>query len=84
MSARRAIAAHVIKELIAARPIATQEELRALLAERGHDVTQATLSRDLAQLGAHRTAHGYELPDVAAPPALPDLCARSTTTARSS
>ena len=32
--------------------MATQEELRSLLAERGHDVTQATLSRDLAQLGA--------------------------------
>jgi transcriptional regulator of arginine metabolism len=57
--ARRA----VIRELIAARPVATQEELRALLAGRGHAVTQATLSRDLAQLGARRTHAGYELPD---------------------
>jgi len=62
-----------IRELIAARPVATQEELRALLAGRGHTVTQATLSRDLAHLGAHRTTHGYELPDAAAPPVLPDL-----------
>lgn len=62
-----------IRELIAARPVATQEELRALLAARGHAVTQATLSRDLAHLGAHRTTHGYELPDAAAPPVLPDL-----------
>ena len=62
-----------IRELIAARPVATQEELRALLAGRGHTVTQATLSRDLAHLGAHRTTHGYELPDAAAPPLLPDL-----------
>ncbi|MEO8845044.1 MAG: arginine repressor [Kofleriaceae bacterium] len=62
----------LIKGLVSSRSIATQEELRAVLAERGHDVTQATLSRDLAQLGAHRTAHGYELPD--APLALlPDL-----------
>jgi transcriptional regulator of arginine metabolism len=62
----------LIKGLVSSQPIATQEELRAVLAERGHDVTQATLSRDLAQLGAHRTAHGYELPD-ALPALLPDL-----------
>ena len=29
----------------------TQEELRELLADRGFDVTQATLSRDLRSLG---------------------------------
>lgn len=57
-----------IRQLIASRRVATQEELRALLAERGHDVTQATLSRDLAQLGARRAAQpgggtAYELPD---------------------
>jgi transcriptional regulator of arginine metabolism len=57
-----------IRALIASRPVATQEELRALLADRGHDVTQATLSRDLAQLGARRVAQPgggayYELPD---------------------
>jgi transcriptional regulator of arginine metabolism len=62
----------LIKELVNARPIATQEELRTVLAERGHEVTQATLSRDLAQLGARRAAHGYELPD-AAVPILPEL-----------
>lgn len=62
----------LIKGLVSSQPIATQEELRTVLAERGHDVTQATLSRDLAHLGAHRTAHGYELPD-APPTMLPDL-----------
>jgi transcriptional regulator of arginine metabolism len=68
-----------IRELLASRPIATQEELRELLASRGHDVTQATLSRDLAQLGARRAAHldggtSYELPDgVRAPLLLVDL-----------
>jgi transcriptional regulator of arginine metabolism len=45
-----------IRELINSRQVATQEELRELLAARGHDVTQATLSRDLAQLGARRAA----------------------------
>src|SRR5690606_31291240 len=45
-----------IRQLIASRHIATQEELRELLAERGYEVTQATLSRDLAHLGARRAA----------------------------
>jgi len=62
-----------IRELISSRPVATQEELRSLLAGRGHDVTQATLSRDLAQLGARRAAQPgggthYELPDARASP----------------
>ncbi|MFT3697567.1 MAG: hypothetical protein QM831_30770 [Kofleriaceae bacterium] len=67
--ARRA----VIRQLVGARAIATQEELRAMLAERGHDVTQATLSRDLAHLDAKRGPNGYELPDASAPTVLPDL-----------
>jgi transcriptional regulator of arginine metabolism len=69
-----------IRQLIASRAVGTQEELRALLADRGHDVTQATLSRDLAQLGARRVAQPggrthYELPDTPAPsaPQLGDL-----------
>lgn len=69
-----------IKALISTRQVATQEELRALLGERGHDVTQATLSRDLAQIGARRAAQPgggthYELPDAPrpAPPLLGDL-----------
>lgn len=57
-----------IRQLITSRAVATQEELRSFLADRGHDVTQATLSRDLAQLGARRTAQvgggtHYELPE---------------------
>lgn len=72
MSAEARTRRSLIRDLIRARPVATQEELRALLAERGHDVTQATLSRDLAHLGARRAAHGYELPDVTPLP-LPDL-----------
>jgi transcriptional regulator of arginine metabolism len=39
---------------LADRPVRSQEELARLLAERGMPVTQATLSRDLEELGAVR------------------------------
>ena len=56
-----------VARLIAARRIATQDELLAALREDGFEATQATLSRDLARLGARRhLAPGggtrYELP----------------------
>ncbi len=56
-----------IRRLIRGRKVATQEDLRTLLADQGFDVTQGTLSRDLARLGARRApaAEGgtvYELP----------------------
>jgi transcriptional regulator of arginine metabolism len=61
MSRRRAAVARLIR----ARRIATQEELLEALRADGFDATQATLSRDLARLGARRvtTASGtrYEL-----------------------
>ena len=38
---------HLILELVAAQPVASQEELRQLLEDRGFAVTQSTLSRDL-------------------------------------
>ena len=53
--ARRA----AIVELVRAHRVATQGELQRRLRERGIAATQATLSRDLAQLGARRAA----LPD---------------------
>src|SRR5471032_549525 len=40
----------VIQELVATRSVGSQEELRQLLAERGWDVTQSTLSRDMHDL----------------------------------
>jgi len=57
-----------IRRLIRSRVVSTQEELGELLAAEGHDVTQATLSRDLARLGARRAPRleggsAYELPD---------------------
>jgi transcriptional regulator of arginine metabolism len=72
----------VIRELIQSRQVATQEELRELIASRGHDVTQATLSRDLAQLGARRAAQPgggtyYELAEMVRAPVLLDDLVRA-------
>jgi transcriptional regulator of arginine metabolism len=39
-----------ILDLVEERPIGSQEELRGFLHERGWDVTQSTLSRDLREL----------------------------------
>ena len=49
-----------IREIVAATPIGSQEELRQRLTERGWDVTQSTLSRDLHELRLARvpTADG--------------------------
>lgn len=41
---------HAILDLIGTREIGSQEELRLLLAKRGWEVTQSTLSRDLRDL----------------------------------
>ena len=60
-----------IRRVIRARLITTQGELGSMLANEGFNVTQATLSRDLQQLGALRVsrpggATGYELEAVQA------------------
>lgn len=44
----------VIREIVAAKAVASQEELRRQLAKRGWDVTQSTLSRDLRDLRVAR------------------------------
>lgn len=45
-----------IREIIEAREVGSQEELRKMLRQRGWDVTQATLSRDLRELGVARVS----------------------------
>ncbi len=40
-----------ILALIAARPVRSQEELAMLLEQQGYEVTQATISRDIKELG---------------------------------
>jgi transcriptional regulator of arginine metabolism len=58
-----------ILNLLRTDPAATQEELRRKLARRGIRVTQATVSRDLEELGLVKTRSGYRLPEAAEPPA---------------
>jgi transcriptional regulator of arginine metabolism len=64
-----------ILELVSSHPLANQEMLRRQLAHRGLRVTQATLSRDLKELGLVKTPNGYTLPSAvgAAAPPLPTL-----------
>lgn len=64
-----------IRQLVASRPVGSQRELVAALTQQGFDVTQATVSRDIAELGllkAPRTdGHAYVAPEdvsAAAPP----------------
>ena len=47
-----------IKEILALRTIATQEDLRRELGKRAFRVTQATLSRDMKELGVSRIVNG--------------------------
>lgn len=59
---------HAILRLIAARNVSSHAQLRTLLEEEGISATQATLSRDLEELGAVkvRTAGGdgaYAIPE---------------------
>ena len=48
-----------ILQLVTSRPVGSQRELEELMRKSGWDVTQATLSRDLRELGVVR-AHGEE------------------------
>ena len=50
-----------IAELIEAQPVTSQTQLAVLLAESGIEVTQATLSRDLVELGAVKVRAGRAL-----------------------
>ena len=66
-----------IRQLVASRPVGSQRELVDALVEEGFDVTQATVSRDITELGLLKApranGHAYVSPeDVAAPPATSD------------
>lgn len=50
-----------IRELLAHAPAATQQSLVDALTARGIVATQSSVSRDLRELGAIKTARGYEL-----------------------
>jgi transcriptional regulator of arginine metabolism len=66
-----------IRQLVVSRPVGSQRELVDALTEQGFDVTQATVSRDISELGLLKApradGHVYVAPEdvVLAPPARP-------------
>lgn len=64
-----------ILELIQKHTIRNQAELQKLLEDAGHGANQATLSRDLRDLGVVKGPEGYELPG--APSLTPALAGSS-------
>jgi transcriptional regulator of arginine metabolism len=70
----------LVRSLLVRRAISSQQALIDALAERGHVITQATVSRDLRAVGAIKGPRGYELADdrhvgaVALGRALSDFC----------
>lgn len=70
---------HRLLELLDEGFDGTQDEIRNRLQKEGFVVTQATISRDLEELGAQKGNHHYGLPQRNGPPAgvgkrvLPDL-----------
>ena len=63
MAAVRSDRKAVIRDFVRSRDIRTQAELVALLKEQGFDVTQATVSRDMADLGLEKAKGIYKLPE---------------------
>ena len=57
-----------ILRLVREHSVPSQERLRELLAHAGFDVTQATLSRDIHELGLTKQLNGTGAPHYAAPP----------------
>lgn len=53
----------LVRSLIADQKVASQRALVALLGEYGHEVTQATASRDLHAVGAVKDGDGYVIAD---------------------
>ena len=51
-----------IRQLLLERPAETQGSLVATLQAAGYVATQSSVSRDLKEIGAIKTAAGYELP----------------------
>ena len=66
MDVMKQLRQRAIRDLVDQRPIRTQQELAAALRERGFRATQATVSRDVAELGLAKArrgpSHAYVLP----------------------
>lgn len=61
-----------ILDVVRTQKLRTQQDLVQALRNVGVEATQATLSRDIAELGLVKTPQGYVLPATVAPPG-PDL-----------
>ena len=72
---RKAARQKTILEILHKGPVESQEELQGVLAKRGFDVGQATLSRDIRELGLVKTYDGYMPANgaAAAEPVLPSV-----------
>jgi len=53
-----------IRQLLLSQPVRRQQSLVDALIKRGFVATQSSVSRDLREIGAVKTRHGYELPVV--------------------
>jgi transcriptional regulator of arginine metabolism len=66
MEVMKQLRQRAIRDLVEQRPIRTQQELAAALRERGFRTTQATISRDVAELGLVKAVrngtHAYVIP----------------------
>jgi len=60
-----------ILDILRGEAVVTQEALRRKLARRGIHVTQATISRDIEELGLLKTREGYRAPEAHAEPPPP-------------
>ena len=64
-----------IRQLISEHAVGSQREVVDALTQQGFEVTQATVSRDITELGLHKAAradgHVYVVPEDAAPAAAP-------------
>ncbi len=58
----KALRQRAILDALRAGPVANQEDLQRALRKRGFKVGQATLSRDIRDMGLSKTASGYALP----------------------
>jgi transcriptional regulator of arginine metabolism len=64
-SQEQALRRDAIRQLLMRSPADTQQALVDELIAQGHVATQSSVSRDLKELGAIKTTHGYELPATA-------------------
>ncbi len=70
MEVMKALRQRAIRDLVEDRPIRTQQELAAALRERGFRTTQATISRDVRELGLAKNGSRGATPTYVLPPRL--------------